>query len=244
MIRKDILLIGSTLLAVVGGAAFAQTSTFALPSNCTAYLTVQMKSCTVSHHFTCADDPQGRQRRVDLDETGMTYIGTIDAETQWIASFHPMGGYNESLADNPQDPASLTELLATGLDTFDFRTNSPEVGQFHFIGQDRLTGNQVVIDGITLDETEYSIRALDGTGTEMWRSAGREFVSRDWRMFLSGKSTYSTSEESWESDDSPVVFIFPGETGFLSANPKFGCGAVISQLLPLPQDKETNHDHL
>lgn len=241
------LIAGCAVLALSGVwplASLAQEATpqvFNLPQGCTAYVTVQMKNCSVSHHFTCAGDPEGYQKRVDLDESGMTYLGTIDAETQWIESFQPIGGYSERLAPNPGDPASFSGLLATGIDTFDFRTDSDEVGQTHFIGQDRLTGNTVTIDGVTLEETEYTLRALDGTGTEMWRSAGHEYISRDWRMFLSGKATVTTPTESWESDDTPVEFIFPGEPGFLSANPKHGCGAVISLL---PSFEETNHDHL
>ena len=47
-------------LTPLPGAVFAQTAqTFSLPGGCTAYLTVQMSSCTVSHHFTCDGDPAG-----------------------------------------------------------------------------------------------------------------------------------------------------------------------------------------
>lgn len=212
-------------------------SRFALPDTCTAYLTVQMKSCTVSHHFTCEGDPQGHQRRADLDTRGLSYLGSIDAETQWISSFHPFSGHVEELEPRPALPASLTELIETGVSTYDFRTLSQEIGPTRYVGQDVLTGETVTIDGITLEQTEYTIRAIDSDGNEKWRSAGREFISRDWRMFLSGVSTITTSDDSFDVDDTPVEFIFPDEAGFLSANPKYGCGAVMSNApAPLPRN--------
>jgi hypothetical protein len=211
----------------------AQSRTFALPQGCTAYLTIQSRSCQVSHHFTCAGDPEGWQRRVDMDEDGVTYFGAIDAETQWVESTHVLAGHSERLEDKPADPASFSSLTATGVDSYDFQTISPEIGVQRFVGQDRLTGETEVIDGVTLDVTNYAISAFDANGVEMWRSEGREYISRDFRMFLSGQSTITTAAESWDSNGTPMEFIFPGEPGFLSVSPKHDCGAVISAL-PLP----------
>jgi len=62
----------------------------------------------------------------------------------------------------------------------------------------------------------------------MWSTQGNEVISRDWRMFLSGTGRVTTADGSFDSDDTPVEFLFPGENGFLSANPKYGCGVAIS----------------
>ena len=218
-------------LPVAAQDAPAAPRLFSLPTGCTGYVTIQSASCTLSHHFTCEGDPEGWQRRADLDEGGVSYFGAIDSETQWVESFHVMSGHSERLAPDPVDPASISDLIANGFDTYDFRTLSAEIGETRFVGQDRLTGKIVTIDGVTLDETEYSITAFDSGGGEMWRSEGREYISRDYRMFLSGISTISTAGESWESNDTPMQFIFPGEDGFLSGSPKFGCGVVMSSLI-------------
>lgn len=212
--------------------AAAQARTFSLPQGCTAYLTVQSKACQVSHHFTCEGDPEGLQRRVDLDEEGVSYIGAIDAEAQWMESFHVNAGYSERLGDNPADPASFSELTATNRDSYDFTMVSDQIGTTRFVGEDTLTGEVVTIDGVTLDRTAYQIRAIAEDGTELWRAEGNEFISREWRMFLSGVSRYSTPNGDFEDDNSPVEFIFPGDAGFLSANPKFGCGVVMSSWAP------------
>lgn len=214
-------------LICLAGPAAAQ-STFSLPANCTAYLTVQDESCTVEHHFTCANDPEGHQRRVSLDEQGMTYLGEIDAEAQWIASFHVLSGHRERLEADPAEPASLSELIATGADDYDFRTLSDEIGTTRYVGRDTLTGRQITIDGVTLDETTFDITAFDAAGNEIWSSQGREFINRDWRMFLSGTGTLTTQSGTFERANRPVEFIFPGEPGFLSAEPKHGCGVAIS----------------
>ena len=48
-------------------------------------------------------------------------------------------------------------------------------------------------------------------------------------MFLGGSSTVTTTEGTVEEPDgSPVEFIFPGERGFMSENPKYGCGVTLS----------------
>jgi hypothetical protein len=219
------------LLMLAPVPALAQDGrTFALPQGCTAYVTIQSRACSVSHHFTCQGDPEGWQRRVDMDESGVSYFGAIDSETQWMESNHVLAGHSERLEPAPNDRASFTELTTAGVDTYDFQTISPQIGIQRFVGQDRLTGRTVTIDGVVLDETEYAITAYDAAGNEMWRSEGNEYISRDFRMFLSGTSTITTPAESWDSDNTPVEFIFPGEAGFLSVSPKHGCGEMISAL--------------
>lgn len=215
-------------LALASPAMAQQADRFALPAGCVAYLTVQDRSCSVDHHFRCDGDSAGHQRRVSFDEEGMTYLGMIDDETQWIQSFHARAGSTERLAPDPADPASLTELIATGRDDYDFVTLSDRYGPTHFKGTDTLTGREVVIDGVTLDETAYQITARTADGTILWERQGNEYISRDWRMFISGTGSTTTPTDSFENDDTPVEFIFPGEPGFLSTRPKHGCGVMLS----------------
>jgi hypothetical protein len=80
-------------------------ATFNLPAGCEAYVTIQYEMCTVDHQFTCSFDPEGHQRRASLDEQGMIYAGMIDAETQWIDSFHALNGHREQLEADPVEPA-------------------------------------------------------------------------------------------------------------------------------------------
>lgn len=215
----------------ISAAVSAQAQTaevFELPAGCEAYLTVQTEACSVDHIFTCEGDAEGHQRRISIGENGVTYAGQIDAETQWIESFHIGSGHVERLEDDPRDRASISELVEMGIDTYDFQTESEEIGTSRYVGQDSLTGRQVTIDGVVLDETQYNITAYDSDGEVRWQAEGNEFISQRFNMFLSGSSVITTPNGSFDNDDNPVEFIFPGEAGFLSAHPKHGCGETLS----------------
>jgi hypothetical protein len=233
----------AAILVCLAGPAAAQSGApaFTMPAGCDAFLTVQSESCAVDHHFTCEGDADGHQRRVSIDEQGLTYAGETDRETQWINSFHVMSGHRERLESNPVERASLSDLIKTGVDDFDFRTLSDEIGETRYVGQDTLTGREITIDSVTLAETTYDITAFDEDGNEMWSAKGNEFISRDWRMFLSGTGVITTPNGSFDRANRPVEFIFPGEPGFLSSRPKHGCGIAISSADIF---EENTHDNL
>ena len=202
---------------------------FSLLAGCEAYLTVQNSDCVVSHYFRCAEDLAGEQIRVSFSENNYIYIGTIDEQAQWIFSHHIADEITETLELTPFDRASFSDLMAMDVDDFDFRTMSPEVGVTRYVGRDTLMGNQVVSDGVTVDETQT------------WQSQGYEFISRNWRIFLSGKGSITTLSDTFETDGTPVQFITPGEPGFLSIKPEFGCGVLMSVA---PELQEYSHDSL
>lgn len=217
------------LLAAMAVPASGQTvEVFELPEGCEAFMTVQTQECSVDHMFTCEGDPETHQRRVSITENGVNYLGTIDEETQWLESVHIGAGHREQLSEEITDRASFTDLVEQGIDTYDFTTESEEVGQRRYVGQDSLTGEQVTIDGVLLDETQYNITAYDADGEVLWSSEGNEYISQRHRLFFSGTSTITGPNGSFDSEDAPVEFLFAGETGFLSANPKYGCGETLS----------------
>ncbi len=219
---------GAAVLSLTPAAHAADA--YALPQGCTAYVTVQKRGCEVSHLFRCEGDPEGYQHRVDLSDAGMIYLGIIDAETQWIESYYPGSGETNRLLPGAADPASLTELLATGRDDWDFRTDSNSFSPSRTTGYDEIVGGPVVIDGVTLSQTHFKGRAVDeATGAEIWSGDGQEYVNPEWRTFLSGRRTTTSSSGTFESDHSPVEFAFPGEDGFLATKPKFDCGVVMSK---------------
>ena len=228
-----------TLFTTCALPAAAQTiETFDLPEGCDAYLTIQTEDCSVDHMFTCEGDAEGTQRRASIGENGLSYLGQIDSETQWIESVHISSGHAERLSDEVDDPASFSELVENGIDTYDFTTESEEVGQTRYVGFDSLTGNQITIDGVLLDETEYNITAYDEAGDVKWSSKGNEYISQRYNMFLAGESEVTTENGTFDSKGGPVEFIYEGEPGFLSANPKYGCGITESSAPSLIQRLE------
>ena len=204
--------------------------TFSPPQGCTAYLTVQARSCMVEHLWTCAGDAPGLQWRGEMNQRGLVYVGQIDAEAQWVQSFFMASGARENLISPAADPASFSNLMETGLDQFDFTLNTSD-GVDRVVGFDRLAGQDVVIDGERLRRTEYSIRKTDANGQMIYEAEGSEFVSEVHGRFFSGTGNVTQPDKTYSYDNSPVDFIYPGEPGFLTDTPLYGCDALAARFV-------------
>lgn len=205
---------------------------FPVPEGCTGFLTVQSRSCLISHHWRCEGDPAGSHWRVTLDQDGPFYLNYSDAEFRWLRSFNLRGGSQDTLIEPEEDPASLSELLATGSDTMVFsirEETSAGTFQRDYTGYDRLTGNFVNIDGHELEMTDFAYQWETGGGPRV--TTGTQFVSREWGLFFGGLETVTTpAGETLEGNYSPVSFAEPGEPGFLSTQPDYDCGEIMSGL--------------
>ena len=145
----------------------------------------------------------------------------------------PSGALTVPPVAAPADPASLSDLFSKGLDTSDFSVSRDDGTASRFKGYDRLTGRDVVIDGVTLQETELEFTEYDATGTVIGRKRGNEFVHPEWRIFLGGTGELDIGDGKWlPFDFSPVEFDFPGDAGFLSSDPKYDC-EVLTATLPV-----------
>ena len=216
-------------------ATSAHAGTFTPPEGCTPWLTVQMRSCKVSNHYTCEGDAEGDKWRVDFGANGAYFRSRIDYETQWVES-HNSDGRVEMLEPNPADPASFTELVETGLDSYDFSQLGSDGIRENVQGYDRLTGVEVTVDGVTLKQTKYDARITYDDGTLAYHAQGNEYIHPEWRIFLSGNGQVITEEgaDPIPQDFSPVEFIFPGEPEFMTTNPKYDCGAMTASLPVVP----------
>ncbi len=233
------------LILLCLGAPVAPTAAAAwtAPEGCEVFMTVQSKACRVSQYYRCEADPAGDQWRADFDQEGPYFLSHIDSEGQWIESFDLNPTTRQTLDANPSDPASFSELLSSGIDTFAFGLSSEDGTSSQVSGFDRLTGKTVVIDGITLSQTEFEYAEADATGTVLRQSRGKEYVHPEWRLFFAGPSEWDPGDGGWlPMDGSPVEFIFPGEPGFLKTQPIYDCDAIMS-LAPAPL-KEHSHDNL
>lgn len=221
-------------LALAASPALA--GTFTPPEGCTAHLTIQSRGCIVSHFYTCEADPKGNQWRADFGFDGLFYESMIDSETQWVESFEidpssPNGKIKETLDPNPRDPASFSELVATGLDSFDFNLTKETGEKTHVTGFDKLTGKTTTIDGVPLSETEYEYTQTDADGNVLRHSKGHEFISEEFRTFLSGTSEWQNEDGSWVTlNGAPITFSRPGEPGFGATVPLFECEGQMSSL--------------
>ncbi|MFC3088850.1 hypothetical protein [Tabrizicola soli] len=215
------------LACLTAPAAPALAGTWTAPSGCDAFLTVQSKSCRVSHYYKCGADAPGDQWRVDMDQEGAFFFSRIDREGQWVESFDPV---RQTLDPGATDAASFSELLAEGIDTWDFTLSRDDGQGSRATGYDRLTGQSVVIDGVTLSQTEVEFTEYDGAGSVLRRSRGNEYLHPDWRLFFAGPGETDLGDGQWlPIDGSPVDFVFPGDKGFLATQPIYDCDALTAE---------------
>ncbi len=205
-------------LIATGAPAFAQQN-FAPPEGCEGVLTVQQKGCVMVNVWSCEADEPGDQWIALIGGGGLFSIQKVDDEFQWLESYKVTG--EEQLRLPADDPASLTELFANQIDTWDFVIETEE-GIERNVGFDSLTGETTVIDGEELLNTEFQGRTLDADGNEVETGSGRQYVSQTHRLFFFGEAWDEATPDNI-IDMSPVEFIYPGEPGFFSASPKFEC---------------------
>lgn len=241
---KPALLLCLTTLTPLPALAANQ---WAAPQGCEVFMTVQSKECRVSNHFRCTGDAPGDQWRADFDQDGIFFQSRINSEAEWIESYELNPTIKQELMPGALDPASFSGLLSTGRDDFIFSLDKGDGEQTDVRGYDRLTGKTVVIDGITLSETEYSYEESNAMGQVLRQSRGNEYVHPEWRLFFSGPSEWWDGTEWLPIDGSPVAFVFPGEPGFAATEPLFNCDPVLSGLPHSPNllsGKGLIHDNL
>lgn len=216
------------LSALTLATPIAAQQTFAAPDGCTGTLTVQQKGCVLVNVWSCEADNPGDQWLALIGQGGLFSVQKVDREFQWIEAYKVSG--NETLQTPAADPASVTELLANQIDTWDF-TIETEEGPQRNVGYDMLTGGTTVIDDVTLLDTEYQGRTLDADGNEIEASIGRQYVSEDLRLFFFGQS-WDAATPDQVIDMAPVEFIFPGEPGFFSDQPIYECNQTETGYRP------------
>lgn len=197
---------------------------FTPPDGCRLEVTVQNRGCTVSQLYRCSGDAEGDQWVTYFSREGATYQSRIDRETRWMESTDLLSGMVDVLEDGAADDASFSTLVATGRDDFDFWTRSNNGERLHHVGEDKLTGEKVQIDGVPLEVTQFALTTYSESGDVLITRKGQQFISRAQGRFYGGVET----SEDWtgarqETNDSPVTFAFPGQPGFGSTTPEYDC---------------------
>lgn len=225
------------VLLIAAATPAAAQQPFEPPRGCEGVLTIQHRGCLVTNVWSCAADPDGVRRVGLFDEVGLLQVRTVDAEFQWLHLRHA-GGLSEELVQPARDPESLSELIGSGTDRYDF-TMRPANGMAveRYVGEDRITG-EAKIDGEPLLTTAFSYE-VRGPGGEVRRQReGRQYVSAAHRIFVLGRS-WDTSAPEEISDRRPVAFTYPGDRGFLSPDPQYDCEATVASLGAAPAREGT-----
>lgn len=226
MLRPSKLGLALTLLA----AGTAGAGVFEAPEGCALQYTVQARDCTANQHYVCDADAPGDQWLATFDADGLRYVARIDAETRWMESHSMRSGISETLDPEAPGHASLSTLLRSGTDEFDFWTRTNDGGHYRYTGRDSLTGETVTIDGVTLEKTRFTLTMTDAGGETILTRQGQQFISRDKRRFFGGIETGTDwTGETVRTDTTPVTFRHPGQPGFGNTTPQYGCDMMMAQ---------------
>ena len=221
-----------TFAALVAGGmpGAAQAQTFDPPPGCEGVLTVQSKSCLVTHVWQCEADAEGEQWIALFNRVGPFNVRKVDENFQWLETYYNQDGKVETMVLPAEDEPSLTELFETQTDTYDFQIEN-NLGEptERVRGFDLLTGEEVEIDGEPLLATEFGYEVVLPDGEVSYRGAGAQYVSERHRLFFLGTS-WDQEDPDDIFDAGPVDFIYPGEPGFFDATPRHDCGAIPTGL--------------
>jgi hypothetical protein len=228
------LLIGA-IVATGTIPAFSDEKPALWTAGCEAYVNVQMSNCRVRHQFRC---PDGTQLSVHYDPDGKLYEQLIDQETRWLVGRSAVDGSTEVMGPDESDPASLSTLLNTGVDTYAFSQVANGRAKIFVEGEDRLTGNRTVIDGEELLETNFLYTVTTDDGRFVMTRKGQQFVHPGFGFFV------GTTEEAtnWlgQTDvehSEPRDFVFPSDADFGSIKPAYGCGAAVASAVSGSEDR-------
>jgi len=222
-----------------GAASLAEAQNAMPPKGCEAFLTMHTRNCAVSIFWRCGAQP-GLLFEGSHDDDGPVSLHTYDDEFQWIDAYYYWTDSREKLLNPGPDPISMTELLETGVDTYNFSMISEgdgDTGKLFTTGRDEALGETVVIDGVELDLFSTSSVTKDADGNTVFAAEGVQYVLKSERLFMLGKESYFDGQERWKEDNTPVEFMFPGEKGFGKTEPRHGCNALQAGL-SLPMQRQ------
>lgn len=221
--------LAALVICLAGTVSHAQ-GTFEPPQGCTGKLTVQNRGCLMTHVWTCEGEPEGMQWVALFNEDGPFQVKQVDAEFQWLTTYYQNPVRREDMQVPAPDPESLTELFATGYDTYDFTVvpDRQDMAANRYVGYDRITG-ETVIDGEPLKTTEYGYDVIAPDGSVSYRREGRQYVSERHRIFILGESWFADNPEDVRNLH-PVDFVYPGEPGFFAGRPQYDCSVMMSAL--------------
>lgn len=221
------------LLAI--NPAFAET--FTPPQGCKLEVTVQNRGCVVYQHYSCGKEAEDHQYRIKFDAEGVTDVLVSDLDGAWITVNYPRASFSSKYIEKKGDhPISFSGLQNGGRYEVNFIREITEGFAAGNIIQDtgsaELTGKAITINGKELLEVKYSVTTKIGNVGSETHANGYSFLDAELgRLYGEVTEVSFAPGDVKKFDERPVEVILPGEEGFESINPKYGCGQDLSQNL-------------
>ncbi|MBV7410880.1 hypothetical protein [Maritimibacter sp. DP1N21-5] len=198
---------------------------FAPPAGCKGVLTVQSRECTLLNLYICEGDDSIWEATFSAD--GFDVLAQYSPDYIWRDIAYLWDQSRETFLEPAEDAPSLAELAKTGVDTFRYTVHRTAPGEdrlLTIVGADMLSGETVVIDGVTLARVDTELQILDDEGTVEYASRGTQYLDVERGLFFWGKDAVLDADGAETVyDNSPVDFIEPGEPGFGAAVPLYDC---------------------
>lgn len=218
--------LGAVLMAAVVAEPVRAETLFEPPMGCEVFLTTQNRGCRVVNHYTCPMiDPDDRWSHRFVRGSG-AWVSRIDEDAQWVESGTEAEPDWMRTQWPVEDAGSVTELIETGVDAYDFIQRSRDGHVERVSGFDKVTG-EVVVDGEPLLRTQFEATYRDVNGRVTRQVQGEEYVSVKHRRFFGDMLIEMVDgREIARHSRGPVEFVYPGDEGFRSLDPQYDCDVL------------------
>lgn len=208
-------------------AATADESDQLVPREfCTPLYTVQKRGCVAEHVLICRTPDQVIYRNEYIEDGALVDVTFTDEDYEFLDEWNADG--REVVLDlvENRDPFSLSNLRETGVDVFDqtalldMQIVAPR--EANILGDARLTGESLDLDGSVLDEV--AVRAtLDLATMEIWME-GTSYIDRATGTMFDGEFRMTIDGHAEEVPGAPVKVLREGDRGFMHDITLFDCG--------------------
>jgi len=213
--------------ALSAGLAEARDSPRGRPAACKPQVTVQMLACRVDHVYTCPDGTvwtdtfEGDMRGAQLDHVTIT---TADGDLIWQGM-----GPDGVAATNDKPAFSIARAMKEGA----FKFTMPL--EFHISGVVTPSVSEGTVTPVpgTIWVTGHEFHRFDVYQETRIGKDGPALTTRDVNYYdpklgfvIFGEAETTVDDKRRTYNWVPFAILNPGDDGFLSPLPKYGCGEL------------------
>jgi hypothetical protein len=217
------------VLTALPNATLAE-ALFPRDASCTHELTVQYASCTVKTYFVCGPDAGTiRAEEVEPDKSRVALLYDrnlsliVGGDAMGLSRTYPVQGTVISLDwDALMAGQETTYQMEMVMEMFGLTRSGPYLGKFR-LGRDSIVVSEIQLVPL-IEDANWELPEPIGTIT------GRQthYISDDLDFPIFGEGSSSMKGNNKSNGKIPAEILFPGDPGFESEQPKYGCPGLSS----------------